>query len=178
MTDLPYLIIYLGIFMLSFLAVFGLVKARRKNEPVYYWSSGTSFLLLIAFVAVLFNNFLLFYAVIGLAVVISIVWLPQVRELNREELVKQKQETDVSAPLRLKDFLTFKGLIKLRATHGLRTAVTLYLLTNTGILAAAVLVFIALGLMTPIMAFLYSITFTVFYFLISYRQVWKALKEP
>ena len=178
MTELPYWLFYLAIGTFSFLMVFGIVKARKKNEPLYYWSSGASFLLLIGVIAVLFDNFLLFYALMGLAVILSIAWFPQIRELNREELVKQKQETDVSAPLRLRDFLNFKGWVKLRETHGLRVTLTFYILTIIGIAAASVLVFIAIGLMTPLRALVHAITVTVFYFIVSVRPVWKVLKEP
>lgn len=172
-----YWIILLGIVMCSLLGFFGIVKARRRREPTYYWTSGVCFLLVIAFVAALLKQSLLLFAMIGGALIISIGVLPRVMELNREDIVKQKQETDVSAPLRMKDFLTMKGWIKLRATHGLRKTLTLYILTNIGILVAVGLVFIALGLMTPLLAVSYTIFYTAFSFIISYRQVWKALKD-
>jgi hypothetical protein len=178
LTEPQYWILYLGIVLFSFLTIFGIVNARRKNEPVYYWSSGVCFLLVIAVVAALLNQFLLLFAMMGLAVIISIVLLPQVREFQREEILKQKQETDVSASLRLKDFLTLKGWIKLRATHGFRKTLTLYILINIGILVAFLLVFMVLGLMSPLMLASYTISTTLVLFIIGYQQVWKPLKEP
>ena len=174
----PYLALFLGIALSCFVGIFGIVKARRRKEPTYYGVSGVCFLLVIAFVAALLHQFLVFFAMIGLSFVVSIVLLPKSMELQREEIGKQKQETDASAPLRLRDFLTWKAWIKLKATHGFRTTVTLFLLTTTGIVVAVVLTFVVLGLMTTLMAVFYTISFTVFYFIISYRQVWKALKEP
>ena len=178
MTEPQYWILYLGIVLFSFLTIFGIVNARRKNEPVYYWSSGVCFLLVIAVVAALLNQFLLLFAMMGLAVIISIVLLPQVTEFQREEILKQKQETDVSAPLQLKDFLTLKGWIKLRTTHGFRKTLTLYILINIGILVAFLLVFMVLGLMSPLMLASYTICTTLVLFIIGYQQVWKPLKEP
>jgi hypothetical protein len=172
-----YWVFLLGIVMCSLLGFFGIVKARRRREPTYYWVSGVCFLLVIAFVAALLKQFLLLFAMIGGALIICIGVLPRIMELNREDIVKQKQETDVSAPLRMKDFLTMKGWIKVRATHGLRKTLTLYILTNIGILVAVGLVFIALGLMTPLAAGFYAIFYSIFSFIISYRQVWKALKD-
>jgi hypothetical protein len=178
LTEPQYWILYLGIVLFSFLTIFGIVNARRKNEPVYYWSSGVCFLLVIAVVAALLNQFLLLFAMMGLAVIISIVLLPQVTEFQREEILKQKQETNVSAPLRLKDFLTLKGWIKLRTTHGFRKTLTLYILINIGILVAFLLVFMVLGLMSPLMLASYTISTTLVLFIIGYQQVWKPLKEP
>jgi hypothetical protein len=178
LMELPYLALFLGIALSCFLGIFGIVKARRKKEPTYYGVSGVCFLLVIAFVAALLNQFLVFFAMIGLSFIFSIVLLPKSMALYGKEIVKQKQETNASSPLRLRDFLTWKAWIKLKATHGFRTTVTLFLLTNTGIVVAVVLAFIVLGLMAPLMAVFYTISFSVFYFIISYRQVWKALKEP
>jgi hypothetical protein len=177
MTEPPYWLFFLGITLFIVSAFYGIVKARRRNEPVYYWVSGICVLQIIAFAAILLNQFLVFFATMGLSVIVCIGLLPRIMELNREEMVKQKQETDVSAPLRLRDFLTMKGWVKLRATHGFRTTVTLYILTYTGILVAVGLPFIALGLMTPLRAVFYIISLTVVSFLISYRHVWKVLKE-
>jgi len=174
----PYLVLFLGIALSCFLGIFGIVKVRRKKEPTYYWGSGICFLLVIAFVAALLNHFLVFFAMIGLSFIVSIVSLPKSMTLYRKEIVKQKQETDASAPLTLRDFLTWKAWIKLKATHGFRTAVTLFFLTTMGIVVAVVLAFIVLGLMTPIFAVFYTISFTVFYSILSYRQFWKALKQP
>jgi hypothetical protein len=178
LTEPPYWAIYIGIFLFIFVAIFAIVKARQRKEPAYYWASGACFLLVIAFAAILLNQFLLFFAMMGLSLIFLLVSTPRMIELQQEETVKQKQETDVSTPLKMKDFLTWKAWIKLSATHGFRTAITLYLLTTIGIVITIALAFIILGLMTTLMAIFYTISFTVFYFIISYRQIFKALKEP
>ena len=158
--------------------IIGVVKARRRSEKTYYWVSGVCFLVVVAAVAALFSQFLLSFAILVSTGILSIVLLPRAMSLYGKEIVKQKQETDVSAPLQMRDFLTWKAWIKLRATHGLRVTVTLYILLNIGIIAAVMLTFIALGLLTPIMAVSYAISTTALSFLIGYSQLWKALKDP
>lgn len=178
MTEPPYWALYSGIVLLSFLVIFGIVKARRRNNPTYYWVSSLCFLLIIAVVAVLLNQFLLFFAMIGLSFMLAIVLLPKARELQREEITKQKQETDVSAPLRLRDFLTLKGWIKLRATHGFRKTLALYILTNIGLFVPFLLAFMALGLLPSWTLISYTISTTLILFITGYQQFWKPLKEP
>jgi len=173
----PYWAIFLLFIFFGLACFVGIVKARRRREPTYYWVSGASFLVVIAVAAALLNQFLLSFAMIVAAGIISIGVLPRVMELYGEEIVKQKQETDVSAPLRMRDFLTWKGWIKFRAIHGLRKMLTVYILLNMGIVAAFLLTLIALGLMTPLAAVFYAISTTVFSFVIGYRQIWKAFKD-
>lgn len=114
----------------------------------------------------------------GLSFILSIVLLPKARQIQQEEIVKQKKETDVSAPLRLKDFLTMKGWIKLRATHGFRKTLTLYILMNIGIFVPFLLAFMAIGLLSSWTLISYTISTTLVLFLIGYQQFWKPLKEP
>jgi hypothetical protein len=172
-----YWLFLLGIVMCSLLGFVGIVKARRRREPTYYWTSGVCFLVVMAFVAVLLNQFLLLFAMMGGALIISIVLLPRVMELYGEEIVNQKQETDVSAPLRMKDFLTWKAWIKLEAIYGFRKMIILYSILNIGFIAAGLLTLIALGLITPLIAVPYTISTTVLSFMLGYRQIWKAFKD-
>jgi uncharacterized membrane protein HdeD (DUF308 family) len=86
----PYLALFLGIALSCFLGIFGIVKARRRKEPTYYGVSGVYFLLVIAFVAALLYQFLVFFAMIGLSFIVSIVLLPKAMELQRKEIGKQK----------------------------------------------------------------------------------------
>lgn len=172
-----YWLFLLGIVMCSLSGFVSIVKARRRREPTYYWTSGVCFLVAIAFVAALLKQFLLLFAMMGGALIISIGVLPRVMELYGEEIVKQKQETDVSAPLRMRDFLTWKAWIKLKAIYGFRKMIILYSILNMGIIAVGLLTLLALGLMTPLMVVSYTISCTAFLFIISYRQIWKAFKD-
>ncbi len=178
MTEPPYWAFFLGIALFIFVAIFCIVKARQRKELTYYWVSGVCFLIITSFVAALLGQFLLFFAMTGLSVIVCIGLLPRMMELQREEIVKQKQETNSSAPLRMRDFLTWKGWIKFRAIHGLRKMLTVYILFNTGIVAALVLASIIFSLMPPRIVAIYAISYTAFSSIISYHQLRKALKEP
>jgi hypothetical protein len=172
-----YWMLLLGIGMCSLSGFVGIVKARRRREPTYYWASGVCFLVVIAFVAALLNQFLLLFAMMGGALIISIGVLPRVMELYGEDIVKQKQETDVSAPLRMRDFLTWKAWIKLKAIYGFRKMMILYSILNMGFIAAGLLTLIALGLINPLIYVSYTVSTTVFFLTFGYRQLRKALKN-
>ena len=177
LMETVYWLLLLGTVMSSILGFFVIVKARRRREPAYYLTGGVCFLLVIAFVAVLLNQFLLFFAMMGLSFVISVGALPRVMELHGEEIVKQKQETDASASLRMRDFLTWKAWIKLEAIYGFRKMIILYSILNIGFIAAGLLTLIALGLITPPLAVSYTISTTLIFLTIGYRQLRKALKN-
>jgi hypothetical protein len=172
-----YWLLLLGIVMCSFLGFFIIVKARRRRELAYYLAGGVCFLVVVAFVAVLFEQWLLFFALMGVAFIISVGALPRVVELYGEEIVKQKQETDASAPLRMRDFLTWKAWIKLEAIYGLNKMIILYAILNIGLVAVGLLTLIVLDLVTPIAAVSYTISTTLFFLTIGYRQLRKALKN-
>jgi hypothetical protein len=173
----PYWALFLLLLLCTLAGIVGIVKARRRRENTYYWVSGISFLVVITVIAALFNQFLLSFAMIIATGIISIGLLPRVMALYGEEIVKQKQETDVSAPLKMRDFLTWKAWIKLKAIYGFRKMIILYSILNMGIIAAGLLTLIALGLITPLMAVSYTISTTILSFIIGYRQIWKALKD-
>ena len=167
----------LGIVLCSFSGVFGIVKARRRREPIYYCASAVCFLVVIAFIVALFNQFLLSFATLVATGIVSIVMLPRVMSLYRKEIVKQKQETDASAPLRLKDFLTWKAWIKLEALYGFHKMITLYTILNIGIIAAGLLTLIIIDMITLSIAISYTVSTTLIFLTMGYRQLRKALKN-
>ena len=178
MTEPPYWAFALLLSLCALAGIIGVVRARRGREPTYYLLSGVSFLVVVASVVALLNQFLLSFFILVATGILAIVLLPVAMSLYGKEIVRQKQETDVSAPLTMKDFLTWKAWIKLRATHGLGLTLTLYIIMNIGIIVAVMLAFMGVGLMTPIMAVSYAISTTALSILIGYSQLWKALKDP
>jgi len=177
MKDQLFLTIMLLIGFCGVAGTIGIVRARRKRETTYYWVSGVTFLVALAGVVALLEQFLLSMFMIISAALLSIVLLPRTMELQRQEILKQKQETDISAPLQLRDFWNLQGWIKLKARYGFRKTVILYSIVNIGIGAAIMLAFVAIGLFTTLIAVFYVIFSTAFSILILYRQLWKALKD-
>lgn len=173
----PYWAIFLLFVVLGFAGVVSFFKARQRREKTYYLMSITIFIGIFAVAVALLNQFVLSFALWIVAGLMSFVLLPRVMELYGQEILTQKQETDVSTPLRIRDFLTWKGLIKLKALYGFRKMITIYSILSIGGVAAILLVFIGLGIITPLMAILYSIITAIVSIIIFYRQIWKAFKE-
>jgi hypothetical protein len=125
----------------------------------------------------LLNQFLLLFFIIVVAGLASFVLLPKVMQLYGQEIVEQKQETDVSAPLRLKDFLTWKAWVKLEFKYGLRKMITIYSIFNVIVVAVLMLSLIVFGVVTPVMTMWYLIPAGIVSIIIFYRQIWEAFKN-
>jgi hypothetical protein len=175
--DPPYGAIFLLLIFFGLAGIVGIVKARRKKEKTYYLISGVSFLVVIAVVAALLNQFLLSFFIIVVSGLASFVLLPKVMQLYGQEIIEQKQETDVSAPLRLKDFLTWKAWIKLESKHGFRKMITIYSVFNVIVVAVLMLSLLVFGVVTPVMVMWYLIPAGIVSTIIFYRQIWKAFKN-
>jgi hypothetical protein len=175
--DPPYGAIFLLLIFFGLAGIVGIVKARRKKEKTYYLISGVSFLVVIAVVAALLNQFLLSFFIIVVSGLASFVLLPKVMQLYGQEIIEQKQETDVSAPLRLKDFLTWKAWIKLESKHGFRKMITIYSVFNVIVVAVLMLSLLVFGVVTPVMVMWYLIPAGIVSNIIFYRQIWKAFKN-
>jgi len=173
----PYWAILLLVGICGLAGIALIVKAQRRKEKTYYWVSGIAFLVIIVVVVALLEQFLLSLVIIMVTCLLSIGLLPRVMDLYGQEIVKQIHETDVSAPLRMRDFLTWKGWIKIKTIYGFRKMLTIYSILNIGVVGALLLTLIALGLMTPLTAIFYAIFTAIFSFIIAYRQIYKAFKE-
>jgi len=174
--DPPYGAIFLAI-VLSLAGVVSIVKARRRRERAYYLVSTVAFLALLAVVVALLNQILLSLALIVVAGLLSIASLPKVFDLSRQEVIKQWQKTDVSTPLRIRDFLTWKGWIKLTTTYGFRKTMFLCILFNIGVGGVILLTLNVLGIINTIIAVIYTIFIGIFSTIISYYQVRRAFKQ-
>ena len=177
MTEPLYWFFMLSVVTLGVAGIAIIVRGRRKRENIYYWGSGVTFLLAIAVVMTLFEQPILSFAILIAAALLSIPFLPRIRELNRQETVKQIQETDVSAPLKIRELWNLQGWIKLKARYGFRKTITLYIIVTIGIFAAVLLAFIAIGLITTLTVAFCVIFTSTFLIIINYRQTWKALKK-
>lgn len=177
MTEQLYSILPLAIVILVVVGVIILIRARRKRENTYYVGSGVTFLVALACVAVMFELILLWFVMIFLAFLISLVLWPRTVELQREETVKQVQETDVSAPFEMKDFLTWKAWIKISARYGYRTMILLYGIVCLAIFAVFGGVCFAVGLFNGPPYGISLVFGPALIALFGYLQFHKALKE-
>lgn len=134
MIDRIYWLLILGLLWFGFLTIFYVIKARQKNERSYYLGSllGSSMILLI-FLVFLGQKFLALI-LIAVMTVLSVVTLSVSIKTQTREATVQLQETDLTAALRLKDFLTYKGLLKLAHRWGIMKTICIYfVLTFVGV---------------------------------------------
>ena len=164
-----------GVAFFGFMVVVGVVKARRKKEKAYYISAMVSFLMLLSSIFVILNQFILVLALFVAMGILSVAGLPKINKAMRREL-KELQETDLSAPLRGRDLLTWKGWFKLTSRWGIRKTMCLYSLLNVGSVGAIFFTLSIFGVISISMvwaAVLTGIGSLIFF----YRQIGKTLKR-
>ena len=156
-----YGLILFGVAFFGFMVVVGVVQARRKKEKTYYISAMVSFLLLLFSIVIILNQFILalilFVVFIVAIPILSIVGLPKLREAMRRDLVKELQETDLSAPLRIRDLLTWKGWFKLTSRWGIRKTMCLHSLFNMGVVGAIFFTLSIFGMINIVWAAVFTI---------------------
>ena len=169
---LPYGLILFGVAFFGFLAVVNVVQAHRKKEKTYYLGATVSFIMLVACVLIFLNQFIVALTLTALTAILSIAGLPRVLKVQERELAKQLQEMDLSAPLRGRDWLTWKGWFKLAYRWGIWKTVFLYWLLVVAILGGMLFtlsMYMSMGYVA-----VYTISFTIVSAIIFYQQFKKA----
>ena len=165
-----------GVAFFGLMVVVGVVKARRKKEKAYYISAIVAFLMLLSSIFVILNQFILVLVLFVATAILSVAVLPKTIELMRREPLRELQETDFSAPLRIRELLTWKGWFKLTSSWGIRKTLCLYSLLNMGGVGAIFFTLSILGMIsmvwTAVATILVGIGSPIFF----YRQIGKALK--
>lgn len=172
--NLPYELFLFGVAFFGFMAVVGVVQARRKKEKTYYLGAVVGFVVLLAFVFAFFNQFILSFILIVATGILSITGLPKMLRIQERELAKQLQKADLSAPLRGRDWLTWKGWFKLAYRWGIWKTVFLYWLLAVAILGGMLFTLSMYGVMSMGYVAVYTISFTIVSAIIFYRQFKKA----
>lgn len=177
MVDRIYWLLILGLFWFGFLTVFYIIKARQKSERSYYLGAllGSSMILLI--VLVFLNQKILALILMAAMTVLSIVILPVVIKTQAREAAVQLQETDLTAALRLRDFFTYKGVLKLAHRWGVVKTVSIYfVLTFVGV-ACALYILTMYGIGTIVSVISKAILASLIISITFYHIINKALKK-
>jgi hypothetical protein len=153
--NLPLGIFLFGVAFFGLLIVVNVVRARRKREKLYYLGAAVSFTMLVAIVLVFLNQFVLGLTLVGVTAILSIAGLPKMQQ----ELTKQWEGIDLSAPLRGRDFLTNKGWLKLASRWGQWKTIFLYYLLCLGIGGAIFFTLTTLGRMYGYEPTFYRLTY-------------------
>lgn len=128
--NFPFELFLCSVAFFGFMAVVGVLQAHRKKEKAYYLSSMASFLMTLIFVLAFLNQIILALILLVATGILSIILLPKTQKVTEREMAKQRQKADLSAPLRVRDFLTNVGWLKLASKYGLwKTMFLIYLLS-------------------------------------------------
>jgi hypothetical protein len=165
-----------GVAFFGFMMVVGVVKARRKREKVYYLSALVSFLMLLSSVFVILNQFILVLVLFVAIGIVSVAGLPKIIEVMRREPLEELRETDLSAPLKGRDLLTWKGWFKLTSSWGIRKTLCLYSLLNMGGVGAIVFTLGIFGMISIVWAAAFIIIVGIGSSIFFHRQIGKVLK--
>jgi len=178
----PYELIISGVIFFGFIAVVSIVQARRKKEKTYYLAAVTGFLMIFVFSLALLSQFILAFIVFVVTGVVSVVALPKMIRAQRRELAgqlaKELREMDFSAPLRVRDLLTWKGWLKLAYAWGIWKTASLYsLFAMTVIAGMSYAILSILGIMNIWYVVGYTVSVAAIVFILFYSQISKALNK-
>jgi hypothetical protein len=166
-----------GVAFFGLMVAVGVVQARRKKEKAYYLSAIVAFLMLLSSIFVLLNQFILVLVLFVAIGILSIAGLPTILQAMRREPLKELQETDFSAPLRVSEFLTWKGWFKLVSRWGIRKTMCFYSLITTGVGAALFFTSSIFGIIHVAWAAAYTVIIGIGSAIFFHRQVGKALEK-
>jgi hypothetical protein len=169
----PFEIFLLGVVFFAGMGVINSVKAYQKKEREYYFSSLVSFLVVIVCALLFLEQILISFVLMGIVFVISIWRLPRILRIVDQELRK----IDLSSSLKIKDFFSYVGWVKLANVWGLRKAVCIYFLFSSTFIGGSLYAMYAIyGIMSMLYVITYPITYSIVSSLMFYQQL-KRLKQ-
>ena len=176
MTSSPYELLF-GVVFCSFAMIVCAVRGHREKDKTFYIGAIASFLMLLVCAFLILNQRLLAIILFASAGTFAIITLPMSFRLWERKSVEFAQ-VDLSAPLRGRELLTNKGIIKLAYRWGVWKTVFLYWLLEVAILGG-ILYTLSSWVESLNTAYVvsYTFTFSIFFTIMVYRQITKALKE-
>jgi hypothetical protein len=153
------------------------VRAHREKDRTYYIGAIISFLMLLVCVFLILNQRLLAIFLFASAGIFAIITLPKSLKLYQriERKSVELAQVNLSAPLRGRELLTNKGIIKLAYRWGVWKTVFLYWLLGVAVLGG-ILYTLSLWVESLTTAIVVSNTFifSIFFFIMIYRLITKA----
>jgi hypothetical protein len=151
------------------------VRAHREKDKMYYIGTIASFLMLLVCVFLILNQRLLAIILFAFAGICAIVTLPiSLKFLERKSV--ELAQVNLSAPLRGRELLTYKGILKLAYRWGVWKTVFLYWLLEAAILGG---ILYALSIWAKSLSTTYIVSYTFTFSTLStitiHRQITKAL---
>ena len=113
-------------FLFLIMTVGGVIRAYREKERFFYLSATMAFLMSLVGFLIFLEQILLTILVFAFMGVLTLVtWPKLIRQLDRM-YAATIHEVDFSAPLRMRDFFTTKGQLKIASRWGVRKTTLLY----------------------------------------------------
>ena len=154
------------------MAVITIIRARREKERLFYLGVVADFLLALIAISVLLKQILIASLLIALGSLFLIVAWPKLVKLSGREYTKTLKEVDLSAPLRMREFFTMKGWLKLASGWGVWKTVLLFWFFNVaGMGGGLFLTAIFLGIEITTFAVTYTVLGSTFLPILFYRQI-------
>jgi len=173
LTSSPFELLF-GVVFCSFAMIVCAVRAHREKDRTFYLGAIASFLMLLVCVFLILNQRLLAITLFACAGIFAIVTLPISLKLWERKSVELAQ-VDLSAPLRGRELLTNKGIIKLAYRWGVWKTVFLYWLLGVAVLG---MILCTLGIWVESLSAAYIVSYTFTFSILStimiYRQITKA----
>ena len=174
----PYGLILFGVAFFGFMAVVNAVLAHRKKEKAYYLGAMVGFLMFLTAIFIILNQVIFVLVLMVATAILGVAVLPKTMKAARRELVKQLQEADLSAPLRVRDFFTNIGWFKLASKWGLLKTLCLFYLLSVMIMGG---IFFTLSTFYSFITIGYVVSYTVIFPILTtfmfYRQFKKAMEK-
>ena len=130
--NLPWGFVLFALAFFLFMAAANFVQAHRKKEKFYYFAGMVSSLVVVVVILLVLGQYILASILFAILAVIGVVTFPKTLKFygrnlkfRERELAKQLQKVDLSSPLRVKDFFTSQGWLKLASKWGLRKTMCL-----------------------------------------------------
>lgn len=170
---IPFELFVLGVVFFAGMGVINSVKAYKKNEREYYFSSLISFLVVVLWCLLIVEQIIPMFALMIFVFLVSAWRLPRVLRIVDLEL----RGTNFSLPLRVREFWSYVGWAKLANMVGARKAVGIFFFfAATCIGGLSYIIHAKYGIMTIPYIMTYSVTFSVMATLLLYQQL-KRLRQ-
>ena len=176
MTNSPFELLF-GVGFCSLAMIVCAVRAHREKDKTYYLGAIASLLMLLVCVFLILNQRLLAIFLFASAGIFAIITLPiSLKLLERiERKSVELAQVNLSAPLRGRELLGNKGILKLAYRWGVWKTVFLYWLLGVAVLGG-ILYTLSIWVESLSTAYIvsYTFTFSIFFFIMIYRLITKA----
>jgi len=172
LVNIPYELVLFGVAFFGFMAVVNVVQAHRKQERICYLSAMISLVMVLVFVCAILNQFIpMLFMFIG-AVVLSFAGFPGILKMQKRECARQFQKADISAPLRVKDFFTNVGWLKLAYRWGLKKYLLFMWLFMVLVVGGSLFAMsLWLNIMNIVYIVTYALSYSIFFAIMSYATL-------